>query len=105
MGALAHGRDAGELDGGPEPGTRAEAEFALYPDHRRATGVHTGPSEAAPAPPGSSVVGALDAHAAGPVVADLDASLVGLLSGPPEVVRLAPVAIGDLQRGAIPAPR
>ena len=61
---LVHGREPGTLDPGPTPGTGIEAEFALYPDRRRATEVRAGESEPAPVPPGSAVAGALDAHAA-----------------------------------------
>lgn len=61
---LVHVRERGALDPGPAPGTEFEAELALYPDRRRATEVRTGTPEPAPVPPGSTVAGALDTHAA-----------------------------------------
>ncbi|MBE2998291.1 SWIM zinc finger family protein [Nocardiopsis sp. HNM0947] len=99
---LAHGRDPAELDGGPEPGTRAEAELALYPDAHRATEVHTGPCAPAPAPPGSSVAGALDTHAAG-LAQDpwLEASLVVLAAVVP-ARREGRWYLADPEGGALP---
>ncbi|GHD24248.1 hypothetical protein GCM10007147_20050 [Nocardiopsis kunsanensis] len=61
---LAHAREPDALGPGPTPGTEIEAELALYPDRRRATEVSTGAPGPAPVPPGSTVAGALDNHAA-----------------------------------------
>ncbi|RJT96543.1 antibiotic biosynthesis monooxygenase [Arthrobacter frigidicola] len=44
---------------------------------------------------------ALEAHAAGPAVADLNASLVGLLAVPPAVTELAPIAAGTPEQGQL----
>jgi len=48
-----------------------------------------------------SSVEALDAHAAGQIVARLDASLEGLLAEPAEVTRLAPLAAGTPPQGEL----
>lgn len=61
---LVHGREPGALTPGPTPDPGIEAEFALYPDRRRATEVSNGEPGLAPVPPGSTVTGALDTHAA-----------------------------------------
>jgi quinol monooxygenase YgiN len=46
-------------------------------------------------------VDALQEHAAGTAVANLDKSLVGLLTAPPLVVRLLPVPTGTLGAGTL----
>jgi len=61
---LVHVREPGALAPGPAPGTGIEAEFALYPDRRRAAEVSSGDPGPAPVPPGSTVAAALDTHAA-----------------------------------------
>lgn len=43
----------------------------------------------------------LDAHGAGPVVAELNRLLDGLLAGPVVVTRQVPVPIGDASKGAL----
>ncbi|WP_017614606.1 SWIM zinc finger family protein [Nocardiopsis salina] len=99
---LAHGRDPGALDGGPEPGTRAEAELALYPDHRRATEVHTGPPAPAPAPVGSTVAGALDTHAAGLAQDPWSAASLVVLAAVAPARREGCWYLADRDGGALP---
>lgn len=48
-----------------------------------------------------STVEALNTHAAGEIVARLDASLEGLLAEPAEVTRLAPLAAGTPSQGEL----
>jgi len=43
----------------------------------------------------------LDEHGAGPAVADLNASLEGLLARPVEVTRLVPIPAGTTEQGQL----
>lgn len=77
------------------PLVHAERGCELYAAHREPGG------DAVVVVESWSTQADLDDHAAGPVTARLMASLDGLIAGPPQVLALEPVPLGDESRGAI----